>query len=78
MKVSTCIVCGERFIGESQYCSEKCREENITIRKKAKEMRMAKPRKPKIKSELARINAEAREAGMSYGRYVAMAESGKH
>ena len=78
MKANICIVCGERFLGESPYCSEKCCKENITIRKKAKEIRMAKPRKTKIKSELARINAEAREAGMTYGAYVAMTEKGKY
>lgn len=39
---------------------------------------MAKPRKTKIKSELARINAKARKAGMTYGQYVAMTESGKY
>lgn len=77
MSVRTCIVCGERFIGEGPYCSDKCREENLRIKRHAQEILKRKPQKKKIKSELAKINEEAREAHMSYGHYVAMCESEK-
>lgn len=71
MKVSTCIVCGERFIGESRYCSDKCRTENLRIEKRAQEILKRKPKRPKLETGLAKDNAKAREADMSYGRYKA-------
>ena len=77
MSVRICIVCGERFIGDSPYCSAKCREENLRIKEHAQKILKREPRKKKIKTELAKINQEAREAHMSYGQYVAMCESEK-
>ncbi len=74
MKFRICIVCGERYFGDSIYCSERCREENLRIKKHAQEILSRTPRKKNIKSELARINEEARATGMTYGHYVAFCE----
>lgn len=71
MIVKKCPCCGEHFAGESDYCSTKCREEYMGLRKKAQAIKTRAPRKTKIKSDLARLNDEARRAGMSYGQYVA-------
>ena len=74
MKVRICLSCGERFIGDSIYCSDRCREEHQRIKAHAQEILKRPPKKKKIKTELARINEEAREAHMSYGQYVAFCE----
>lgn len=71
MIVKKCPCCGERFAGESDYCSTKCREEYMGLRKKAQAIKARAPRKTKIKSDLARVNDMARKANMSYGQYVA-------
>ena len=78
MKLKMCITCGERYFGEGPYCSTKCREENMRIKEHAKKILKGEaPKKKEIKSELAKINEEAREAGMSYGQYVAFCECEK-
>ena len=70
MRFRICITCGERYFGDSAYCSDRCREENMRIKAHAQEILTRKPQKKKIKSELARINEEARENGMTYGQYA--------
>ena len=74
MRVRTCLSCRERFIGESIYCSDRCKAEHQRIKAHAQEILKRSPKKKKIKSELARINEEARENHMSYGQYVALRE----
>ena len=74
MKVRICLSCGERYIGDSIYCSDRCKEEHQRIKAHAQEILKRPPKKKKIKSELARINEEARENGMTYGQYVAFCE----
>lgn len=71
MKVRTCIVCGERFIGAGPYCRRECREENLRIKAHAQQILKREPKKPKIKSDLAKDNQNARKAGLSYGYYKA-------
>ena len=46
--------------------------------KKAQEIKARGPRKPKIRSNLARINEEARKAGMNYGEYSALLHDAAH
>lgn len=74
MKVRICLSCGERYLGDSIYCSDRCREEHQRIKAHAQEILKRPPKKKKIKTELARINEEARENGMTYGQYVAFCE----
>ena len=62
-----CQYCGKEFISQNphaKYCCEKCRREYYK----------SKP-KPVVENEvkkktLAEINEEARNAGMTYGKYV--------
>lgn len=74
MKVRMCLSCGERYIGDSIYCSDRCKEEHQRIKAHAQEILKRPPKKKKIKTELAKINEEARQAHMSYGQYVAFCE----
>lgn len=74
MKVRICLSCGERYLGDSIYCSDRCKEEHQRIKAHAQEILKRPPKKKKIKSELARINEEARQNGMTYGQYVAFCE----
>ena len=78
MKIKKCLCCGEQYIGEESYCSEKCRKKYAHIRKKAQEIKERGPQKAKIVSELVRINEEAGNAGMSYGQYEAIRNDAKH
>lgn len=77
MIVKICPTCGEHFIGATDYCSDKCRKEYMGLRKKAQAIKARVPRKPKIQSDLASVNEEARKVGMSYGQYVAKAKCDK-
>lgn len=64
-----CKECGETFRTSSQnadYCSQECIRIHIFRRKMATE----KPKK-KVQS-IEKINREARNAGMTYGKYVAL------
>ena len=78
MKVKRCLCCGEQYIGEEAYCSARCREENERIKKIAQKIKARGPKKPKIVSELARINEDARNAGMNYGEYAALLHDAEH
>ena len=67
--IQTCLCCGHKFIYErkKKYCSVDCRLIANGQKKKPK---------PAYKS-LNEIAKEASAAGMTYGRYVAMYESGR-
>lgn len=70
-----CRTCGEQFWGTGAFCSIKCREENERIQSLAKKMKVRKEKKKVLKDPLAIENDKAREAGMSYGQYVAWQQS---
>lgn len=64
-----CLICLNSFWGEphAKYCSEECSREAIR-RREREEREKKKAAKGLTLSEVARL---AREAGMSYGEYVA-------
>ena len=69
-----CRVCKKKFkkkSGNQVYCSEECRNKG-----KGEIMRQSRKKwkNRKKKMNLTEIEREAKEAGMSYGRYVAMIE----
>lgn len=77
--IKTCLYCGQPFItekGPKKYCSEEClkAQQKLNQKRRDKEYAMRKKeRKTGRKAE--RLNDKirsAREAGMSYGKYVAM------
>lgn len=75
-----CEICGKEYMGIklSKACSDECRKEQDRIRSaiwKAEHKTGQNRRKKKEISELARINEEARENGMTYGKYVAFCEA---
>lgn len=77
----TCVVCGGTFYGCRKNiltCSEVCRRRRQTaIRKenlKLYAMQIGATHadcKPASKSNLEKLNSEAREKGMTYGKYIA-------
>lgn len=88
IRKTRCAYCGMEFETKSAaklYCSRKCavtmhnkkrirkREEN-DFQKAIERIKEKKehPEKKEYKNELARINAEARARGMTYGKYVAL------
>lgn len=79
--LKVCDICGKEFmgIGVAKVCGPACRKEATRIKeaiKRAKLKEQYTGRKKEM-SELARINEEARAAGMSYGQYVSWCESEK-
>lgn len=81
-KTRTCPICGREFVTERRrYCSESCsREARIENQKRANREMSRKPRmispapreKPCKENSLQELARKAREAGMSYGQYVAL------
>jgi ribosomal protein L20 len=75
MKPRKCLYCEAEFIPTvkgKMYCSDKCRETAHHKRKNAKKREATvqrRTKKEKKESDLARINAEARAMGMTYGQY---------
>lgn len=72
----TCAVCGGTFYSQRRntpVCSETCRRQYKKMKKAemVKSNTSATPTK-KRKSHIEEINAAARAAGMTYGKYVAM------
>ena len=72
----TCAVCGGTFYSQrsnTPVCSETCRHK-YKMMKKAEMVKSNTPATPtsKRKSHIEEINAAARAAGMTYGKYVAM------
>lgn len=76
VKTKKCEWCGETFLTykhRSIYCSDTCRKESAYARQKAYRKEAEKKTEPAvITSTLAETNQAAREAGMSYGKYVGM------
>lgn len=72
----TCAVCGGTFYSQRRntpVCSETCRRQYEKNKKAEINKGVAtKQAKEKRKSNIADINAAARAAGMTYGRYMAM------
>lgn len=73
-----CDFCGKEFIRShpsQTFCSHDCREKSNRQRKKEhKIVRLEKPyikHKPKYKSNIEAINAEAKARGMTYGQMQA-------
>lgn len=67
-----CELCGTEFLtnyAQKRYCSDACRAEA----KRTQSLHYKEQKKKKKKeSSFVEINRKAREAGMSYGKYVAM------
>ena len=66
-ELKICEICGKDFMGtkNSKVCSNACRKEACRIREAIKRVQEKKDEM----DELARVNEEAREEGMSYGYY---------
>ena len=68
--IKNCVVCGKKFDGwgAQKYCSKVCYAESRRVSR-----RQLKKKKSKAKKNtrlLERVNA-AKEAGLSYGQYMA-------
>ena len=72
LKTLVCSYCGNSFkqlTYKQIYCNSDCRN---GVNNKKRRDRRAGTRKKKGISELHRLARESREAGMTYGQYVAM------
>ncbi len=71
----TCDLCGEKFISyrsNIKYCSDACRKEaNLINNRRNKEERKGEYKPTQMTTTLDETIRQAREAGMSYGQYVA-------
>ena len=70
----TCAVCGGTFYSQRRntpVCSEACRKKYKQRLRQERAEENAVPKRER-KSNIADINAAARAAGMTYGKYVAM------
>ena len=74
----TCAICGKPYIAKrkaSKCCGEKCKKERERQLQKQRDAKRAEAaaayelEQKKTKS-LAQVNREARERGMTYGKYV--------
>lgn len=76
----TCAVCGKEFGAwntNQKFCSQNCKHEaslksGESYREKQREKAEQQAKECKKKQAVVNIAAEARKAGMSYGKYVAM------
>lgn len=70
-----CAVCNKLYIATRQnakYCSADCRLEGTYAMKRTyKERKEQKAKPKKLKKSITDIAVEARQAGMTYGQYVA-------
>lgn len=76
LKEKECVMCKKPYIpsrASQLYCTDECRNEQKRIRSKEFREKQKATKKNKKKS-LRTIATEARKAGMSYGKYVAMLE----
>lgn len=81
-EIRICPVCGKEFTDRTRkYCSPKCSKEGYRRRQAdysikryhtEKESRQGEAGRTKKLSPLEEISRRAREAGMSYGQYVAL------
>lgn len=73
-----CKICGREFItnhNRTFCCGEECSRINkVRMARIQKQKRDAMRAVTRKRQEIATINAKAKEAGMSYGQYVAMME----
>lgn len=83
MKVIKCEICGSEFEAQTisaRFCSHSCKLANQRKRYRMRKEGLLPPpqykEKKKVNQELVRLSIEAREHGMSYGKYVAMMEMG--
>ena len=53
-------------------------KEQLKLRRRQSKPRRSKTKEPKFKNDLARVAAEARKHGMSYGKYVANFEGRRY
>lgn len=71
VKTKKCEYCGEIFLtynARVKYCCDECKKAVYrgVYKKKSKQ------EEPVVMSSLAETNQQARDAGMSYGKYVGM------
>ena len=83
-KISVCQVCGKEFEitgSRRKYCSKKCSEKGYRIdqnrrskerNQREREKRQRTAGRTKKLSPLDEVARKAREAGMTYGQYVAL------
>lgn len=86
-EIRTCPICGREFTDRTRkYCSPKCskegyrrRQANYSIKRyhTEKEKQLKESRGPRKESPLQEMARRAREAGMSYGQYVALGYAGR-
>lgn len=75
-----CPVCGGKVTAKNRkYCSPKCskegyrrRQAKYSIEKYHKDKRIKEDGKPKEERPIETLARKAREAGMTYGQYVAL------
>lgn len=77
MKKNKCMICGKEFESEryARICSTRCRtirKEEIKREQREQQKNPATQNPQKRQSKIADINAAARDAGMTYGKYMAM------
>ena len=81
--IGVCVICGKefeigRYNGNRKTCGPECRDENRRRRQNeayhryAEERAAKKARSGTSAETLAKVNAEARAARVSYGQYVAI------
>ena len=73
MVIKNCVICGAEFSASrrtTKYCCDVCRKEGSV--RNAAERSKNEYEEQKRPDRIAEINALAREAGMSYGKYVGM------
>ncbi len=72
-----CEFCGKEFEGEHNrvYCCDECKKQGY--REKDRRKRAENKRKRKSNQELTDVAALAKEAGMTYGQYVARIYGGR-
>ena len=82
-----CPVCGGKVTAKNRkYCSPKCSKEGYRRRQAKysikryhteKENQLGATKEPKGENQLERLARKAREAGMTYGQYVALEYAGR-
>ena len=80
LKVVKCPICGKEFKqirGNQIVCSSECRKKRTRQLAKENKKTEKKKRTKTVRKSLIEIEKEAKEAGMSYGKYVALMEKKK-
>ena len=74
MVIKQCECCGEKFPASRRsvkYCSDTCRKRQAAERNKSSYNDRQEKKSEKKPDRIVEINRLAREAGLSYGQYVA-------